>query len=359
MQLWDVAGFRRCCSSKAAGAGAGAGAGGFLSSSSSSFVSAEWIAHDGPITSMAARPTPAPKPKPALSATKAATARQASSSARNDPISNSGGGGGGGGEDDVEAAADVVVGVDAHTHLLLSRSPPAVATGGGDGVVRVWTDEGMAAGTYYGGSGGAAEDHRRQRMRSSSGGAGGGSTDADRSGHEGAVLCVCWHPSGDLLASAGQDWAIWLWNAEGRALSYIHAHQRWTRTLAFSDNGEFLASYAAGGALAGWSVAVTGKKQVFTIRWKHPKTLIATHAEVGKSREGRPGSTNVSAAGLMYVRQRKCQRRCRDSRVCWFGLERTVVHLMLCFFFDIPGRPCTRRSNTRPTRPRPSCPAKP
>lgn len=265
VQLWDVAGFRQRCSKVGV-------PGAFLSSSSSSpsFVSAEWIAHDGPITSMAARPT----------AAKPTTAAVAASSSGNDPIHGGGGGadhqiGRIGGGNDEAAAADVIVGVDAHTHLLLSRRPPAVATGGGDGVVRVWTDEGMAAGTYHGAS---AEDHRRHRLHSTSGGA--GSSYADRSGHEGAVLCVCWHPGGDLLASAGQDWAIWLWNAEGRALSYVHAHQRWTRTLAFSDNGEFLASYAAGGAFAGWGVSVSRRKQVFTIRWKHPKTLITTHAEV-------------------------------------------------------------------------------
>ncbi|CAM9237303.1 unnamed protein product [Hapterophycus canaliculatus] len=103
---------------------------------------------------------------------------------------------------------------------------------------------------------------------------------AGRSGHEGAVLCVCWHPGGEVLASAGQDWAIWLWNAEGRALSYVHAHQRGVRALSFSDSGEFLTSCSAGGGFAGWAVDVSERSQVFTLRWTHPKKLVATHAEI-------------------------------------------------------------------------------
>lgn len=271
VQLWDVARYRKRCSEGAVVPGA------FLSSSASvSFVSAEWVAHDGPITSMAARPTAGESPL--LASPPPSTGTAASSRGNASGGSGSGSGGAGLGDQAVAAAAtaDVVVGVNAHTHLLLSRRPPAVATGGGDGVVRVWTDEGMAAGTYYGGEGGrAAGKARTHRLRST-----GGTFGGDRSGHEGAVLCVCWHPGGGFLASAGQDWAIWIWNAEGEALSYIHAHQRWTRTLSFSDNGEFLVSYAAGGAFAGWAVQASGEKQVFTIRWKHPRTLIATHAEV-------------------------------------------------------------------------------
>lgn len=102
-----------------------------------------------------------------------------------------------------------------------------------------------------------------------------------RIGHEGAVLCVCWHPGGEVLASAGQDWAIWLWNAEGRALSYVHAPRRWVQALCFSESGEFLtSSCSVGGGFAGWAVDVSEGRQVFKIRWRHPKKLVATHAEV-------------------------------------------------------------------------------
>ncbi|CAM9613695.1 unnamed protein product [Ectocarpus sp. 4 AP-2014] len=244
IQLWDLATYRERCR-------AGAGRTASMSPSTSSFVTAEWIAHDGPVTSMAARPK---VPKPSLLPSPSPAKGRGSGGRRGTGTGNGG---------DETTAADIIVGVDAHTHLLLSRRPPAVATGGGDGMVRIWTDEGMAT---------CAEADGETLLSPEAG--------SGRSGHEGAVLCVRWHPGGEVLASAGQDWAIWLWSANGRALSYVHAHQRWTRVLSFSDGGDFLMSYAAGGGFAGWAVAVSEKKQEFKIRWKHPQRLIATHAEL-------------------------------------------------------------------------------
>lgn len=172
--------------------------------------------------------------------------------------------------------------------MMWSR-PTAVATGGGDGKVRVWTDEGRAGFPGMEKESFVSHSAASKRNRGGSGGRSGrrGSGSAPTSiaserrgtGHEGAVLSVCWHPGGEFLASAGQDWAIWLWNADGRALSYIHAHRRWTRSLSFSSSGEFLASHGGSGC-AGWNVAVSEQKQVFTVRWKHPRRLIATQAEV-------------------------------------------------------------------------------
>lgn len=254
-----------------------------MSPSTSSFVTAEWVAHDGPVTSMAARPK---VPKPSLLPSPSPAKGRGSGGRRGTGTGNGG---------NETTAADIIVGVDAYTHLLMSRRPPAVATGGGDGMVRVWTDEGMAT---------CAEADGASLLSPEAGGG--------RSGHEGAVLCVCWHPGGEVLASAGQDWAIWLWNANGRSLSYVHAHQRWTRVLSFSDGGEFLMSYAAGGGFAGWAVAVSEKKQEFKIRWKHPQRLVATHAEVSRAAVERRFEGNRS----------RCKRgRLLDQRWVDGGIE--------------------------------------
>ncbi|CAM9856530.1 unnamed protein product [Scytosiphon promiscuus] len=230
VQLWDVAMYRQHCSN-------GTGPPASLSSLTSSVVTAEWGAHDGPVTSMAARPAAVQTPR----------TLQETGSSRSGQRGKRG------------AAAGIAEGIDAPTRLQLSRSLPALATGGGDGMVRVWTEDGFGTDVAA-----VAET----------------SAVASRSGHEGAVLCVCWHPGGELLASAGQDWAIWLWNAEGRALSYVHAQQRRVRALCFSDSGGFLMSCSAGGGLAGWAAKVSDREQVFTVRWKHPKRLVATNVEL-------------------------------------------------------------------------------
>lgn len=286
-----------------------------ISSSSApgtAIVTAEWIAHNGPVTCMAARPL----------------------SNRLTGISN----GNNSGSDDNDggvnnAFSDVVVGDDANTHLLLSAPPPtALATGGGDGKVKVWTDEGRA--TFPGMEGDIVASHTTAnncRRRNSAGGGGGclSSSASVRAGirgtgHEGAVLSVCWHPGGEVLASAGQDWAIWLWNTQGRALSYIHAHRRWTQALAFSASGEYLAS-CAGAGFAGWGVAVTKDKQLFTLRWRYPRKLIATQAEVGV-RIGRQCKIIFVSLRGMYIRGKlysiKHKRKVRPNALLLFSSVR-------------------------------------
>lgn len=255
------------------------------SSNLTSMVSAEWIAHSGPITCMSARP-----PAAAAAATVAATNTK---SLRRDTAMRD------------ELAEEM---------LLLAQRPATLVTGGGDGKVKVWTDEGRAGGL------GAEQDivdsteiHDRSGRR---GGKGGTSIRQKRrgTGHEGAVLCVCWHPGGEMLASAGQDWAIWLWDAEGRAMSYVHAHRRWTQALAFSASGDFLVS-CAGKGFAGWDVSLAGDDDgddddldtrqqpvVCTICWRRPANLTATQAEASIMERGREFSSASRYTVVFYSR---------------------------------------------------------
>lgn len=268
-------------------------------SSPSSFVSTEWIAHDGLITSMAARRrkgvTRSPPSSLSLPSPPHGSATTMPSPSNSSGSGNSSSHGDAGRERGDGATAAPDCSTDDGVELSESEAP-AVATGGGDGIVRVWTDEGMTSRMHNGGDGGNGESSSGEewgnRRRRSVGNAQSGAAVlappavpvGGRSGHQGAVLCVCWHPKGELLASAGQDWAIWLWDAVGGALSYVHADQRFTRMPTLSDSGEFLASCSAGGGSAGWAVALSETSQVLTIPWKHPKRLIATRAEVGISR---------------------------------------------------------------------------
>lgn len=146
-----------------------------------------------------------------------------------------------------------------------------LATGGGDGKVKVWTEEGRA--------GGGDEDLDEDFVcgQDCLGKAAGRTA-----GHEGAVLSVCWHPGGEIIASAGQDWAVWLWDSDGRPFSYIQAHRRWTQTLSFSHNGNVLVSYGDAG-VEGWAVDVSVKNKGATLKWRRPLELVATMAEVSSN----------------------------------------------------------------------------
>lgn len=190
------------------------------------------------------------------------------------------GGGGGGSTDECSADADAGGGVRIQQPLLSTRKAAALATGGGDGKIKVWTGKGANSFLNR-----LEHDAVPRRNNKRDGGCDASTTASvytggERSaGHDGAVLSVCWHPGGEMLASAGQDWAIWLWNAEGRALTCVAAHGRGTQALAFSASGECLALFG-GTEFAGWSMAMSEQREVFTLCWRHPQKLVATQAEV-------------------------------------------------------------------------------
>jgi WD40 repeat protein len=74
------------------------------------------------------------------------------------------------------------------------------------------------------------------------------------------VRALAASPDGKLLASAGDDGAIQLWDTTaGKATTKLTAHTDWVLALAFSGDGKFLASGGHDGTVRLWDVAA-GKK---------------------------------------------------------------------------------------------------
>ncbi|CAN0265545.1 unnamed protein product, partial [Discosporangium mesarthrocarpum] len=115
-------------------------------------------------------------------------------------------------------------------------------------------------------------------------------------GHEGGVVALCWHPSGEVVASSGQDMSVWLWSTGGQALSAIDTHRRWSAGVAFSGQGDALVSCGRF-TLEGWATRVRvscGQGQVATMAWRQPGHLTAARAKIS----GASGLSTQAAQAL-------------------------------------------------------------
>lgn len=139
------------------------------------------------------------------------------------------------------------------------------------------------------------------------------------------TTAVAVHPQGKLVATAGDDHVVYLWDlSTGTIVQRLRAHQDWVHTLAFSPHGKALASAGSDRRVIFWDVASAEKLYVFESH-DHPVTKIAwSHGGDFIAGTGFEDKLRIYDAHTRAL-VRELKGPCNDMRVVNYSLDDSLL----------------------------------
>ncbi len=140
-----------------------------------------------------------------------------------------------------------------------------------------------------------------------------------RRAHEEGLLALIWSPSGDRLATAGQDGVVRVWHHDGHLLATLTQQTAWIHALAWSSDGGWLA-VGSGRYLELWDLRATEAvcvarkgphaSTISDITWLPAKAGVAVAAYGGVTIWPSPesGSIGSQLKGLLFASDGEASR---------------------------------------------------